>query len=83
MQTNFFGMFVLLKQVEFVMEDIRDFLIYIVNWRLKFLLKVHGVEILPFIFKDFTFLMNLIWLKKIGQGMLYKWIKIDLILLWM
>jgi hypothetical protein len=25
MQTNFFGMFVLLKQVEFMMEDIRDF----------------------------------------------------------
>jgi hypothetical protein len=64
MQTNFFGMFILLKQIDFMMEDIRDFLIYTCNWGLKLKLEVHGVEILFFIFKDFTFLISLIWYKK-------------------
>jgi hypothetical protein len=49
MQTNFFGMFVLFKQVEFMMEDFRDFLIYTSNWKLKPILEVHGVDILPFL----------------------------------
>jgi len=64
------------------MEDIRDLLIYTGNWGLKPILEVHGVEILPFIFENFIFLISLIWYKKIDLGM-YKWIKINLILLWM